>query len=233
MTRLDEHGQPIGDPVDWSPRQPPSRVPLPGRYVVLEPITDCHTEALHDALGGPDAADLWTYRLDEPPVDLEDMRRKVALLAEADPSQAVTFAIVPREGRAEGHLTLMRIDPAHGSIEVGGVIYSHALQRTREATEAIALLMGHVFDDLGYRRFEWKRDSHNLPSDAAARRLGFTYEGRFRQAMVYKGRNRDTDWHAMTDGDWRRLRPAYDAWLAPANFDADGRQLTPLGTPRG
>ena len=108
------------------------------------------------------------------------------------------------------------------------MLFSRTLQRTREATEAIVLLASYAFDELGYRRLEWKLDSHNAPSAAAARRLGFSYEGRFRNAMVYRGRNRDTDWFAMTDDDWRTLRPAYDAWLDPENFDEQGRQRTRL-----
>jgi len=230
MTRVNEHGQPIGDPVDFSGATPPARTTLAGRWTHLEPVGPEHADGLFDALGRHD--DLWTYRPDHPPVDLDDMRAKVAGWAGVNPAIAVTFAVVPDGGVAEGLLSLMRIDAVAGSIEVGAVIYGPRLQRTRAATEAVALLAAHVFEDLGFRRLEWKRDSHNLPSDAAARRLGFRYEGRFRQALVYKGRNRDTDWHAMTDQDWRRLRPAYDEWLRPENFHPDGRQRSALRTPR-
>ena len=146
----------------------------------------------------------------------------------ADPN-FVSFGIVPLDlGRAAGRASYMRIDPAQGSIEVGSIQYGAALARTRAATEAMYLLARHAFEDLGYRRYEWKCDSLNEPSRAAARRLGFTYEGRFRQAMVYRGRNRDTDWFSITDAEWPRLRTAYDAWLDPANFDADGRQQQSL-----
>ena len=131
-------------------------------------------------------------------------------------------------GRAAGVASFSRIDPVHGSVEIAAVLFSRALQRTREATESIVLLAAYAFETLGYRRLEWKLDSHNAPSAAAARRLGFCYEGRFRNAMVYRGRNRDTDWFAMTDGDWPALRAAYDTWLDPANFDAAGRQRTRL-----
>ena len=120
------------------------------------------------------------------------------------------------------------IDPANGSAEVGGIVYASALQRTTAATEAMVLMMQHVFDDLGYRRYEWKCDSLNEPSRAAAARLGFTYEGRFRQAAVYKERNRDTDWFSITDAEWPALRSAYAAWLDRANFDDAGRQVRTL-----
>jgi RimJ/RimL family protein N-acetyltransferase len=227
VTRTNEHGQSIGDEVPgWVARQRPERVTLPGRTVTLEPIGPEHAEALYAALCAPDDAWRWTYRPHEMPASREESDALVEQMAAA--TDVVTFAIVPTGGPAEGHATLMRCDPDMGSVEVGGIIYGRALQRTVAATEAQVLLMRHVFDDLGYRRYEWKLDHHNAPSAAAARRLGFTYEGRFRNALVYKGRNRDTDWFAMTDADFARLRPAYDAWLDPANFDADGRQRTRL-----
>jgi RimJ/RimL family protein N-acetyltransferase len=162
------------------------------------------------------------------PVDRTANARRVGALGTS--RDGVTLAILPAGAGACGQVTLMRADPAAGSVEVGGILYGRTLQRTRAATEAVVLLLRHVFDDLGYRRCEWKLDALNAPSASAARRLGFTYEGRFRQALVYKGRNRDTDWFAMTDGDFARLRSAYDAWLDPANFDADGRQRRPLST---
>ena len=123
---------------------------------------------------------------------------------------------------------LFRSDPANGVIEVGHLQFSPRLQRTPAATEAIFLLMRHAFDDLGYRRFEWKCDSLNAPSRAAAERLGFQYEGTFRQAVVYKGRNRDTAWYAIVDGDWPTIRAGFEAWLSPGNFDGVGRQRVRL-----
>jgi RimJ/RimL family protein N-acetyltransferase len=228
--RRNEHGQPVGDPVPgWAGARPPRRVTLTGESVRLEPVAAAHAPSLYAALCGPGDDPLWTYRLHPRPADLDEMCSLLAS-AEADPA-TVTFAIVPEEvGRPDGLATLMRVDAAQGSIEVGSILYARSLQRTRAATEAMWLLMRHVFDDLGYRRYEWKCDSHNEPSRAAARRLGFRYEGRFRQAMVTRGRNRDTDWFAMTDGDWRRLAPAYAAWLDTANFDEAGRQRTSLST---
>ncbi len=227
--RRNEHGQPIGDPVPgWGGARPPARVALTGRSVRLEPVTADHADALYAALCGPDDGPLWTYRFHPAPAGVASMRD--LLVAAAADESAVTFAIVPADDteRPAGLATLMRVDAAQGSIEVGSILFARSLQRTRAATEAMWLLMRHVFDDLGYRRYEWKCDSHNEPSRAAARRLGFRYEGRFRQAMVYRGRNRDTDWFAMTDGDWQRLAPASAAWLEPANFDGAGRQLTSL-----
>ena len=131
-------------------------------------------------------------------------------------------------GKAVGTLALMRIDRANGVIEVGHVTYSPRLKRTRIATEAMFLLMSHVFDDLGYRRFEWKCDSLNGPSRTAALRYGFTFEGIFRQAIVYRQRNRDTAWFSMLDGEWPALRPCYARWLDAGNFDAQGQQIERL-----
>jgi RimJ/RimL family protein N-acetyltransferase len=227
VARTNEHGQGVGDDVPgWQPRPRPARVALTGRTASLEPVGPEHAESLYAALCGPEDAALWTYRSQEMPADRATSDALVRALADAE--DTVTFAIVPVDGVASGHATLMRVDAERGSLEVGGIIYARSLQRTVAATEAMWLLMRHVFDDLGYRRYEWKLDHHNAPSAAAARRLGFVYEGRFRHAMVYKGRNRDTDWSAMTDDDFARLRPAYDRWLDPANFDENGRQRISL-----
>jgi RimJ/RimL family protein N-acetyltransferase len=227
MTRTNEFGQAIGEPVVWSPRERPGRVVIEGRWVRLEPIAVEHAEALLSELAGPDDLPLWTYRPDDPPRDVAEMERLIAELADAE--ESVTWAIVPEGGRAAGMLSLFRIEEASGSAEVAAVIYGTRLQRTRAATEAIVVLGAHLFEELGYRRYEWKCDHLNEPSRRAAERLGFAYEGRFRNALVYKGRNRDTDWFAMTDQDWAALRPAYDAWLDPSNFDEAGRQREALG----
>jgi hypothetical protein len=137
---------------------------------------------------------------------------------------------VPRGGLAEGIASFTRIDRATGQVEIAGVLFSRRLQRTRAATEPVHLTMRYAFDQLGYRRFEWKCDSLNEPSRRAARRLGFRYEGRFRQHMVTKGRNRDTDWFSVTDSEWPGVRAAHQIWLDPGNFDADGRQQIPLSS---
>ena len=228
MSTVNAHGQTVGDPVPgWVPRPAPARVPLSGRLVRLEPVSTGHAAALHAALCGPGDAPLWTYRTQEMPADRAELAEQLAGAA-ADPA-TVTFAVLPlAAGVAQGMATLMRVDTAHGCLEVGSIIYGRALQRTPAATEAMVLLARHVFEDLGYRRYEWKCDSGNEPSRRAAARLGFTYEGRFRQAMVLKGHNRDTDWFSITDAEWRALASAYDVWLDPGNFDADGRQRVPL-----
>ena len=170
---------------------------------------------------------LWTYLFWERPQTREQMAALVdALVAGLG---AVPFAIVAREtGEAVGFCTLLRIDPAMGSIEVGGIAFGRQLQRSRAATEAMYVLMRHVFDDLGYRRYEWKCDSLNAPSRRAAIRLGFIWEGRWRNALVYKGRNRDTDWFSVTDQEWPRVRKALEDWLDDRNFDAAGLQRVRL-----
>lgn len=239
MTRIsaspNEWGQRVGDPVPgWQPRRPPGPVTLEGRYVRLEPVSADHAQSLHDALCGPDDKALWTYRATDPPADVAAMAQVLAGLATS--TESVTLAIVPTggaragaaAGEARGMATYTRIEPTHGQVEVASVIYARSLQRTRAATEAIHLMAKHAFEDLGYRRFEWKCDSLNEPSRRAAGRLGFAYEGRFRHHMVTKGFNRDTDWFSITDHEWPELRAVHVRWLDPANFDESGRQLTAL-----
>jgi len=223
MPSANDHAQQVGDEVPgWTPRSRPVPVVLTGRYVVLEPLAAAHAPDLHDALCGPGDHALWTYRPTGPPAGVPAMADLVAGLVED--ADTVTFAIRPEGRTAEGIATLMRIDAAHGQVEVGGVLYARTLQRTRAATEAIHLLMTHAFDDLGYRRFEWKCDSLNEPSRRAAARLGFSYEGRFRHHLVVKGRNRDTDWFSVTAAEWPAVRSAHQTWLDPANFDEAGGQ---------
>lgn len=228
-TRTNRHGQPVGDPVDWVPARPPQPVALVGRLVRLEPALD-HVPGLYAALCGEGDDALWTYLFQERPRTAETLGREIAAAAAAPGT--VPFAILV-DGQARGLASLMRADPAHGSIEVGGICLSRRLQRTREATEAFAVLARHVFDDLGNRRYEWKCDSLNAPSRRAALRLGFTEEGTFRNAVVYKGRNRDTTWFSITDEEWPRVRAGFEAWLADDNVDGDGRQRRSLAEVRG
>ncbi len=173
---------------------------------------------------------MWTYLPYGPFATRADYHAWVATgSASADP---LFFAIVDQAtGRPAGVAAYLRIDPANGVIEIGHLAYSPALQRTTAATEAMYLMIRRVFE-LGYRRCEWKCNALNAPSRAAALRLGFTHEGTFRQAMVTKGRNRDTDWFSIIDAEWPARRAEFERWLSPDNFAADGRQLTPLGAAR-
>jgi RimJ/RimL family protein N-acetyltransferase len=233
VTRTNEHGQPVGDPVDWRGALRPQPVVLEGRTVRLEPLAARHAAAIAENLGRH--PELWTYRADEPPVSVKDAAQQLAHgTAETD---HVTFAVVPASsGELEGMATYLRIAPGAGSIEVGSIIYAPSLQRTRAATEAQYLLMRHAFEELGHRRYEWKCDSLNQPSRDAALRLGFTEEGTFRQALVYKGRNRDTTWFSVVDAEWPRVRAALEEWLADDNHDGrddrGGRQRRSLAEVR-
>jgi len=217
--------QPVGHPVpNWTARSRPPREPIAGHYCRLELLDAArHGAELHAAFSQtPDGSD-WTYTYAGPFAD------ETSYLAYARAAQATEdpqhFAIIDlASGRALGTLAAMRIDPANGVIEVGSVVYSHRLKRTPAATEAQYLLMRRAFDQLGYRRYEWKCDSLNAPSRAAALRLGFQFEGIFRQAVVYKGRNRDTAWFSIIDSEWPAVRSGLEQWLAPDNFDAQGRQ---------
>ncbi len=231
MSTQDDHGQPIGDPVpDWASVPVPEVATLHGRYCTLERLDPArHADDLYAAhTAAPDDRD-WTYLPVGPFVTRESFEDWVDEASRsADPRH---YAVVDNAtGAALGTLSLMRHDPSNGVIEVGYVVFSRTLQRTPMSTEAQYLLMRHVFDDLGYRRYEWKCDSLNAPSHRAAERLGFTYEGTFRQAAVVKGRNRDTAWYALIDKEWPRVRAAFETWLAPANFTAEGQQIEPLRT---
>ncbi len=226
MTRTNEHGQPIGDPVpDWTPRECPRPVVLQGRFVRLEPLDQQNAQELLAGLAPHPA--LWTYLSDEPPTDIPAAAAR--MLEQGQARGEVVFAVVRRADESvHGTCRLLRTDVDNGVTEIGAIAYSPHLQRTPASTEATYLVARHVFDDLGYRRLEWKLDSLNQPSAAAARRLGFTEEGTFRNAVVYKGRNRDTLWFSIIDSEWPRIRARLEAWLAPGNFDEVGRQRTRL-----
>jgi RimJ/RimL family protein N-acetyltransferase len=205
---------------------PPQRLTLEGRYTRLEPVGLRHAADLFAAVDGP----RFRWLFEGPPQTEAEMIAWVE--AAAISADRVYFAVIDKmTGRAEGRHALMNIVPAHGSIEVGGVYWGPRLSRTRAATEALFLHARYVFDELGYRRFEWKCNNLNEPSKAAARRFGFVFEGVFRQHMIIKGESRDTAWFSMLDGDWRRIRSEYERWLAPSNFSADGLQKTPLRVP--
>jgi RimJ/RimL family protein N-acetyltransferase len=211
----------------WVTRERPSRVGLQGSHCQLEPLDpDRHGRALFDANQLDTEGANWTYLAYGPFPDYPSYRAWLdAVSATEDP---LFFAVTTGDGAAVGVASLMRVDPPCGVIEVGHIHYSLRLQRTPASTEAMYLLMRHVFESLGYRRYVWKCDALNAPSRRAAERLGFTYEGTFRQAAIYKGRNRDTAWYSVIDSEWPARRAAFERWLAPDNFDAHGRQRSSL-----
>ncbi len=219
----------LGVPIDWTVRPRPQRVSLSGERVTLVPLdAEAHAAPLYGASHPPDGdPSIWTYLFDGPFPDLEAFRRDLALKqASADP---LFFTVIPvGDGRPQGVASYMRITPDHGVLELGNIWFGPDLQRTAAATEAIFLLARHAFDDLGYRRLEWKCNALNAPSRRAAERFGFRFEGVFAQHMVVKGRNRDTAWYAITDVRWPAIRTAFQAWLDPANFDGAGRQRQSL-----
>ena len=222
-------GQPVGAPVpDWTARPKPPRTPIAGRYCRVEMLDPAQHAA--DLFAG-NKLDVegrnWTYLAYGPFERFDDYRAWLETVAASEDPLFHTI-LDADSGKAIGIASLMRIDPANGVIEVGHINYSPLLQRKPHATEAMYLLMKRVFDELGYRRYEWKCDNCNGPSRAAAERYGFTYEGLFRQATVYKGRNRDTAWFSITDKEWPAIKRGFEQWLAPANFDAAGGQRSKL-----
>lgn len=231
--RTNQYGQPIGEDVPgWTPRPRPGPEPMVGRYCTLEKLDAAkHADDLFDAyMEAPDGS-AWTYLFVERPATREAYRA----YAEANAASPDPYHYAIREngtGRLLGTSSLMRHDPVMGAIEVGNITYSPRIQKTPSGTEAQYLQMKRAFDELGYRRYEWKCDSLNAPSRAAALRYGFTYESLFRQAVIYKGRNRDTCWFSITDKEWPLVKAAFEAWLDPANFDAAGRQRRSLAVIR-
>ena len=223
---------PVGPPVEPLPSgRGPERAPLAGVEVWLEPVeASAHAASLYRlSHAQPEDFALWTYLAYGPFADAAAFERWLAERARSrDP---LFFAIVDAaSGGAAGMASYLNIVPANGSIEIGHIWFAPPLQKTRGATEAIYLLARHAFDELGYRRLEWKCDALNAPSIRAARRFGFTYEGTFRQHMVVKGRNRDTAWFALLDRDWPAQRAAFERWLTPDNFDQEGRQRVALSS---
>ncbi|NTF88062.1 GNAT family N-acetyltransferase [Agrobacterium rhizogenes] len=216
------------DLTNWNGVPRPEQITLEGRYVRLEPLHAAHHSTdLFASAQAPGADDRFRYLFENAPADLAAFTpwlEKAA--ASTDP---LFFATIDkRTGRAEGRQALMRIDPAHGVIEIGSILWGPAIARSRVTTETLYLFASYVFDTLGYRRFEWKCNNLNEPSKRAAERFGFSFEGIFRQHMVAKGQNRDTAWFAMIDADWPRLKAGYERWLSPENFDEAGRQKSKL-----
>ena len=225
-TRVNEFGQLVGEPVDRVPGDPLGPVTLTGRTCRLEPLGEHHVDGLYAALclGSPPAT--WTYIADGPFADASGLADYVATLLQTP--DAVPLVVVLPGDIPAGIACYLRDDPVNGTVEVGSITFGAALQQTTAATEAMHLMATHAFDVAGVRRYEWKCDSLNEPSHRAATRLGFTYEGTFRQAVVYKGRNRDTAWFSITDAEWPAIAAAHRRWLDPANFDQHGAQHTSL-----
>jgi RimJ/RimL family protein N-acetyltransferase len=216
--------RPLGREIDWAPVERPARAPLRGSHVVVRPVSADDADALyavsHEPGGDPA---IWTYLPDGPYESPDDLRRMLAWAEGSEDPLYFTLAALPGETPL-GIASYLRITPEYGVIEIGHIWFGVPLQRTTAATEAIYLLARHAFDDLGYRRLEWKCNALNAPSRRAAERLGFTFEGVFRNHMVVKGRSRDTAWFAITDDDWPAIREGFERWLAPGNMDASGRQ---------
>lgn len=213
---------------NWKGARRPDRTVLDGRYTRLEPLDPAlHGTDLLESAQQPGGDDRFRYLFEEPPPDAAAFQPWLdQAAASTDP---LFYAVIDKStGRAEGRQSLMRITPEHGVIEIGHILWGPAIARTRVCTEALYLFAAHAFDELGYRRFEWKCNDLNAPSKRAAGRFSFTHEGVFRNHMVTKGRNRDTSWFAMVDADWPRLKIRYEAWLRPGNFDAAGKQRTRL-----
>jgi RimJ/RimL family protein N-acetyltransferase len=224
--RINEHGQPVGLPVDgWTPRPWPSDAPMEGRFCRLERFDAArHLEALFAAYA-EDHGRMWTYLPFGPYPDVQAMAASIEATAEAFPQR---FVIIPQGQGPVGQASFMRHAPADGAVEVGAVVFAPRLQRTPAATEAMYLMIRRAFET-GYRRYEWKCDALNAASRAAALRLGFTFEGVFRQDRIVRGRNRDTAWFSVLDCEWPALSAAFERWRGPANFDEAGDQRVPLG----
>jgi len=218
----------VGPEVEPSPAKRPHRIRLEGRIVTLAPLDPVgHGDALYNGSHGKENEHLWRYLREGPFPDRATFNSQLQQKAASDDPLVLTI-MDNASGEAVGYAAYMRIEPAHRVIEVGSILYTRRLQRTVGATEAMYLMARHVFEDLCYRRYEWKCDALNAPSRKAALRLGFTFEGIFRQHMIMKGRNRDTAWFSMLDSEWPARKRTLQQWLDPANFDAQGRQKVSL-----
>jgi RimJ/RimL family protein N-acetyltransferase len=224
----DAAARPIGERINASPARRPQRVVLAGESITLVPLDPrLHRDDLWENLGGFANEALWLYLFDGPYSDRAAFDAELQRKATSEDSRF--FAVIDNEsGRALGYAAYLNIHPAHRSIEVGSILFSPALQRTRGATEAMYLMARHAFEELDYRRYEWKCNALNQPSRRAALRYGFTFEGIFRQHLIIKGRNRDTAWFSILDREWPSRRAAFERWLEPANLDVQGRQKSAL-----
>ncbi|MEM7249966.1 MAG: GNAT family protein [Pseudomonadota bacterium] len=223
-----ETGLPIGPTVDARPAAAPERVVLDGRYCRLEPLDWAqHGQELFAASSPTDAAQRFQYLPEEPPRNESELANWVTQVSQS--SDPLYFAVIDkRTGRVEGRQTLMRIQPDQRCIEIGNIYWGPAISRSPVTTEANFLFARYIFDELGYRRYEWKCNALNAPSRRAALRFGFRYEGLFRRAVIVRGRTRDTTWYSVIEEEWPGLKAAYEQWLAPDNFDTNGQQKTRL-----
>ncbi|KAF3034424.1 hypothetical protein E8E12_006519 [Didymella heteroderae] len=218
----------FGPAVPDTPAIAPSRnAKLVGQYVTIEAVRPEHARDMYSLVEGAKNSSLFDYLFDEPPASLASFREN--LTKKASETNPWFYSIILESGpddppRAVGYTSLFRMDLPNRVIEVGSILFTSALQRTPAATEAMYLLARYVFEDLGFRRYEWKCNSLNAPSRRAAERLGFTYEGTFRQHMIARGRNRDTAWFSMLDSEWPSVKRGFEAWLDASNFDGNGRQ---------
>jgi len=218
----------LGATVDAGPAKVPQPATLAGRFVTLVALDPAaHGKALYENSHGEQQEELWRYLFDGPYPDRSSFDARLRQMASTKDPLFLAILDQPSQ-QPVGYASYMRIEPAHRCIEVGSILFTPLLQRTPGATEAMFLMARHVFEDLGYRRYEWKCNALNEPSRRAALRLGFTFEGIFRQHMIIKGRNRDTAWYAMLDSEWPSRKANLERWLAPENFDAEGRQRESL-----
>jgi RimJ/RimL family protein N-acetyltransferase len=225
-------GLPIGREVDASAAARPSRLTLRGRLATVVPLDPAaHAQALYEGSHGPNRERLWLYMGAGPLIDSAAFHAYLAKLAASDDPLSYTI-LDNASGRAVGHASYMRMAPEHRVIEVGNIFYATALMRTAAATEVMYLMAKYIFEDLKYRRYEWKCNALNEPSRRAALRLGFTFEGIFRQHMIQKARSRDTAWFAMLDNEWPARKARFEQWLVPDNFDASGQQRRRLSEMR-
>jgi RimJ/RimL family protein N-acetyltransferase len=227
---------PMSDAIDpdrtlpnWTARPRPERPELSGRYARLAPLAADDAAALHDGFAADTSGRIWDWMAVGPFASAENYGQWTAGAAQsADPLFFTLYDLDQAPATPRGVMSLMRIDAGNGVVEVGNIIFAPSLQRRRATTEAQFLLMRYAFDTLGYRRYEWKCNTLNTPSRAAALRLGFSFEGIFRNHMVIKGKNRDTAWFGLTVEDWPRARAGFEAWLAPVNFTPEGHQIRTL-----
>lgn len=218
----------FGPIVPDTPAKPPTyNITLKGQHVTMVPVHVDHASDLYEQVSGPSNVSLFDYLFDEPPASVSELQ--ASFRHKRETSNPWTYTILLNAtGKAVGNASLMRMDLSNRVIEIGSILYAPCLQRTAAATEVQYLFASYVFDTLGFRRYEWKCNALNAPSKRAAVRLGFVYEGTFRQHMVARGRNRDTAWFAVIDGEWPVVKKGYEAWLGTGNFDAEGKQKRSL-----